>query len=102
MLLKEYGDQNFGFIICKIIDEPIFEKIYTILRDKFKKTFVRFIMSKKGINDNNEKYKKYSPFGYSHKICDNTLFIPTKHYHNNSKNWNNEQIIDDWNHNIYI
>ncbi len=64
----------------------------------------------------------YHPFGYSHEMVDNTVFIPTKHYHehSNSGNFfngfnsdfdsnfasfnNNESsnLADDWEHEIFL
>lgn len=51
--------------------------------------------------------KDYHPFGYSHNIYNNMLFIPTKHYHSHNnfsyENYVNENIItDDWDHEIYL
>ncbi len=56
----------------------------------------------------------YHPFGYSHKMVDNTVFIPTKHYHEhnifsnffNSFNFSifswQGNLVDDWEHEIFL
>ncbi len=66
----------------------------------------------------------YHPFGYSHEMIDNTVFIPTKHYHehnapgdffngfnsdfdnfadfNNNNNNNSSNLTDDWEHEIFL
>lgn len=50
-----------------------------------------FIVCK--IRDNAE----YHPFGYVHPmLSDNTMFVPTKHFHNNSEDH------ADWDHSIYV
>jgi len=51
--------------------------------------------------------KDYHPFGYSHNIYNNMLFIPTKHYHShnnflNENSVNENTITDDWAHEIYL
>ena len=48
----------------------------------------------------------YEPFAYSHEIKDNTLFLPTKHFHVDadfvSGRSSNPKITADWDHEIYF
>jgi hypothetical protein len=41
----------------------------------------------------------YHPFAYSHNILQKTIFIPTRHYHNNE---GDRLHADDWDHTIYL
>jgi hypothetical protein len=41
----------------------------------------------------------YHPFAYSHNILQQTVFIPTRHYHNNE---GDTLYADDWDHDIYL
>ena len=49
---------------------------------------------------------KYEPFAYSYEIKDNTLFLPTKHFHIDpdfvSGRSSNPKVTADWDHEIYL
>lgn len=114
----------------KRVDESVFvlsEGCEQTLTKNYKENFWGFIICKlaKGKED-------YHPFGYSHDILGNNVFIPTKHYHQKSNyrvmkknnynadtidsspmfqmhtlntifNFNREDVIaDDWSHEIYL
>lgn len=96
----------------------------TILRQNYSNSHFGFIICK--LVRGNESYH---PFAYSHKIFNSKVFIPTKHYHDESKNmfnngfnglgmfadvqgWINtknngkrshdDSYADDWGHDIYL
>ena len=114
----------------KRVDESVFvlsDGCEETLNKNYKENYWGFIICKlaKGKED-------YHPFGYSHDILNNQVFIPTKHYHqksnynvinknnynsdtinsspmfqmftlNRSFNSNREDLIaDDWSHEIYL
>ena len=88
-----------------------------LLTEEYNNPIFGFIICKMANNR-----KDYHPFGYSHNIYNNLLFIPTKHYHshNNFLSYNNSNIenyrmfrnlmdpinkntiVDDWAHEIYL
>lgn len=90
ILKRDYSNQHFGFIICKLA----------------------------------RGNESYHPFAYSHDIFNQKVFIPTKHYHddsrrtvdgllsmystfgqnlnNNLNKYKNDNYADDWGHDIYL
>lgn len=71
---------------------------YELLSNEYNNPNFGFIICKLSNNK-----KKYHPFGYSHNIFNDILFIPTKHYHKERSSINNnEQYVDDWSHDIYL
>lgn len=43
--------------------------------------------------------EEYHPLGYTHKMYDNHLFVPTRHYHGSGID---KSIAGDWDHQIYL
>ena len=81
--LEEFYRLKYDHFVLKIDAIPLFQKNYS---ENF-----GFIVCR--IRDDAE----YHPFGYTHSLYeDDKLFIPTKHYHNNSEDH------ADWDHEIYV
>ena len=76
-LEKDYSESHWGFIICKLSS---------------------------GLKEESSGSEAYHPFAYSHDIFSQTIFIPTKHYHEtNATNKNDDaSLADDWSHSIYL
>lgn len=113
-----------SFHELKNVDTTVFE-LSPNCEELLKKTYVEnywgFIICKLS-----KGKEEYHPFAYSHKIVNNKVFIPTKHYHQHDimsvKNYNvdnidsspmfnlnqnfnnvvNDKIADDWDHDIYL
>ena len=76
------------------IDSSIFKLsggCYELLSKEYNNLIFGFIICKLANNK-----KEYHPFGYSHNIFNDILFIPTKHYHKHNN------LTDDWSHDIYL
>eukprot|EP01095_Lingulamoeba_sp_RSL-Kostka_P010756 TRINITY_DN392_c0_g1_i2.p1 TRINITY_DN392_c0_g1~~TRINITY_DN392_c0_g1_i2.p1 ORF type:complete len:320 (+),score=103.70 TRINITY_DN392_c0_g1_i2:102-1061(+) len=94
-----------------LIDEKVFklaDNVRSLLEKHYSENF-GFLICCFNTNDPSEKH----PLGYiHHPLPDNTLFIPTRHEHHNDEEGNSndnnnnndmvgEDIIDDWDHEIF-
>lgn len=97
----------------KKVNRQVFDLGYgceELLSKNYNNPIYGFIICKLDMNN-----KNYHPFGYSHKIHNNQIFIPTKHYHEHYQEYSsfgsslgyssilNENSVDEgWDHNIYL
>ncbi len=94
------------FADLKKVDSTVFELssgCEKLLKKEYCNSNFGFIICK--LNDNEKK--TYHPFGYSHNIYNNRLFIPTKHYHSHSHSQShiftfNNKNDELWSHSIYL
>lgn len=49
-----------------------------------------------------DRGSEYTPFAYVTDIAKESIFIPTKHYHQTPHSNGYEEIADDWDHEIYV
>lgn len=95
----------------KRVDTNVFESTLgceTFLKNEYSDPIFGFIICK--LNDNENK--TYHPFGYSHNIHEDKIFIPTKHYHSHNgltsemqkyvKRIYGDMTTEMWSHSIYL
>jgi hypothetical protein len=107
------------------VDTSVFElsnNLSEFMKNSYNEPYFGFIICKLNVGS-----EKYHPFGYSHDVFNNELFVPTKHFHihNTAQSGyanfdqafgrlniisdrtfygspNNQNIADDWSHDIYF
>jgi len=80
VLSQFYSAEHWGFIICKL-------KAKSAVTTFFGDIFI----------GSSENIDKYHPFGYTHKMLDGQMMLPTRHFHGKYS-----EIAHDWDHDIFI